>query len=206
MRYAQLQSNGELMDLSWTTKPGKWESSPQADALLIRPKSPYGHTRLSELPRAGVESVSAVHDRLDRDLVWFFPGLLYMLVPVGRSLFALYEGECGQPVTVVTHRADQPILTIPGSDGLRNPWLFTVQGIRPEFATGFEAFLESSIFRTSKKSWTATVETLSVLDPFTRDVTLPHISLRVVLPNDGHRRFSVSVSDTQNLTLGAAYA
>lgn len=140
---------------------------------------PHGKT-VNSVPSQYYEEVAPC-SQLDPEFAWFFPGLLYAVVGLDRSIFAMFSEAKGQPVTVRTHRSNDSIIRFGEAAYSGNPWCYTLQGIPKELASAFGGYVESFSFRKGNNEWGINCQLTRIADPF-KPLVRSGVSCSFLLP------------------------
>jgi len=173
-----------------------------ASKILARPSNtPSGHTKVDDLRCASDEEFLPTPTGLDPDYTWVFPGLLYVMVGLDRSIFELYGVDLNKTIEVKTYRAESPVANFNGANVTANQWFYVLQGIPVELGQDFLRYMHSYVFRDMQKSreWTVESRATRIRDPFASD-TVGHF-VHFLLPRCSTGRY-VTVAQAPGLHLG----
>lgn len=126
--------------------------------------TPHGRTQ-NPIPSQYHEEITPCTG-LSRDMAWFFPGLLYAIIGLDRSIFAMFAEARGISLRTESHRSSDVIIKFGDSDYSGNPWCYTVQGIPKELESAFCGYVESFQFNRPNQVWSVTSKKTRIADPF----------------------------------------
>lgn len=175
-------------DLTWMQNKAAVEDPEEvlrAHAILKRPANvPTGHDTTDDLKPVVKEEYLPVPSELDSQLSWFFPGLVYYMIGVDKSLFDLFVKATDRDVGVRSHLFDRQLLEIEGVRKLDNNWIHTLQGIDPGLYHSFTEFVISHQFRDPIRNleWVVEAKELRIADPCTSTMERKGVSVTFFLP------------------------
>jgi hypothetical protein len=174
------------------------EQAKEADALIRRPRdTPTRHTSVDDVKEFYKESYLPKPQRLNTDFVWIFPGLLYSLVGLDKSIFELLHKDLDVNLNPQSIRSDGLIAEFEGIDTSRNQWFYTLQGIRKEDYILFKDYLESFKFRRALVEWSCIIQPTKRYDPFT--TILNPVNIEVIVPSSIDGRIKVHIKPDMNM-------
>lgn len=141
------------------------EEAAKAHEILARPQGvPFNRKDVATLRKR--EEIAPPPKWLDQSMVWYFPGLVYSVVGLDKSLFELYMADTGVDLKPITHCADRPVVGFHGVDVRPNKWFYTVQGIEADYASDFDRFLMTLGLRKKANLWSIGLTRVPIPDPF----------------------------------------
>jgi hypothetical protein len=181
------------------------EQAREADALIRRPRNtPIRHTEVNDVKEYYKESYLPTPQRLDPDYTWVFTALLYSLVGLDKSIFELLHKDLGVNLNPQSVKSDGLIAEFEAVDTTRNPWFYTLQGLRKEDYSLFKDYVESFKFRRPTIEWNCVVAPATIHDPFTRIIN--PVSIGVILPSSLDGRIKIHIKPDMNiLSLGVTF-
>lgn len=197
-------------DFSWMNNPPSIENTEdalKAMKILKRPTGvPYGHTNVS---RVNSEEYSPAPKQLDPEKSWIFPGLLYCMIGLDRSIFDLFSIEYNVTINISTHLSTKPVYLYNDRCIQSNKWFYTVQGIDSKYESYFRAFCETFKFRNALANittiWGVTTLNHRIVDPFaSTSLEKKGANITVILPINFTEHWRVSCKISDSLLLGDA--
>jgi hypothetical protein len=192
----------------WMGKPPAFvdpEEARKAAEILKRPAGvPRDPQELKDVPTMKAESLDSPPPRLDPEWTWFFPGLLYMIVGLEKSVFQLYSQWKGQDTPVKTYQAGEHIAKFNHPQVDVNPWLSIVQGIPVADGKPFREFVESFLFRRAQPvvaEYVVQAKKVRVADPFASGTSRVGTDMYFLLPKSMLASKEVVVIRGAGLTL-----
>lgn len=174
-------------DLTWMQN--KPEVDPEevmrVNAILQRPTGvPTGHDTTEDVKPVTKEEYTPAPSQLDSQLAWLFPGLVYCMVGVDKSLFDLFTKATDKPVEVQTHLFDRQLMEIEGMRKLSSNWMHTLQGIDPALHREFCEFVASHRFRDPHRNleWVVSAQDLRIADPCLSELQRQGATVTFFLP------------------------
>lgn len=136
----------------------------QLRRFTVSREGPYG--KLSNaVPRMFFEEPEPLQS-LDPDWVWIAPGLLYSLVGLDRSIFAMFFEARGSTAELKTARAQAPLFVHENASNSADPRVCLIQGIHKDLAAEFLAYVQSFEFHAGSKIWRINPTAVRIADPF----------------------------------------
>lgn len=193
---------------SWMNKPPEFidpEKSIAAHKVLKREKGvPRDFQNVADVASNKVEKVMPSPARLDPEWGWCFPGLLYLIVGLDKSLFHLYSQWSNVDVPVRTHQSPSHVAVFNNQVVDSNPWMSILQGVPISELQNIRDFIESFSFRRKEPmeiEYGVETKKVRIADPFA--TTSPKVGVDVVffLPVAISHQRKVIVQKEAGLTL-----
>lgn len=196
------------MNNDWMQHPPGYvnpEEARKAVEILKRPKGvPRDPQDVKDIPSTKAETIDTTPSRLDPEWAWFFPGLLYMVVGLDKSIFHLYSQWRKQEVAVKTYQSQELVAQFGDPRVDANPWLSLIQGVPVSEAQDLRGFIESFVFRRDKPQpaeYMVSCRKTRVADPFVASSPRKGVDITFLLPTSVLSGKQVIIAKEAGLTL-----
>lgn len=140
----------------------------QAHRILNLPEE--GTVKLADVPPPVI--VGGSRGIMTPDLTWFFLAPLYLPLSLNKDAVEMYAQFINTSFKVRELDLGNYVFTVDKVDKIPCPWYTYVQGLPPEFSSGFMDYISSFLFRSPKGATQVQWERVGIPDPFSTDRVL----------------------------------